>query len=536
MRDGWRPQLAISPDGRTIAYVSARKLYIRPLDRDEPILAFEGDASAPFFSDDGGWIAFWDQNRLSKVSSDGGPVTVIPGASSWFVGSDWGEGKIIYTASDGIWAIPSAGGEARQVTSIEDDAEAQHQWPQLIEEDLLLFSVIGPSLGWRDAQLVLMDLTSGERVWTLDGATFGRYVSSGHITFAQSDGTILAVPFDLTARRATGSPFPILEDVRLGEDGGSASLAISDGGTLAFVRGSGVGSRVILRVDRQGNVLGRLGEAGANDQPDLSLDGLWLAVTNRQANNDDIWIMDTRNGSPTRITFDAREDETPIWSGDGLRLAYSAYGGRERHIYVKEIRSAEPAELVHTNEYHVHVTSWLPDGQWLAVDFSPPTTRSDAWLVHLGDTAMVPVATTPANEGNARFSPDGRWIAYQSDENEGRFDVFVVPWPALMPRQQVSRAGGSEPVWSTDGSTLYYWKVDGERRRLYAAAVARGARFQISTTEELFDVPGTTSSYGLVPMPGGREFLLLLDNPDATAREIHIVENFFEELKAKVGN
>ncbi|MCZ6857000.1 MAG: protein kinase, partial [Gemmatimonadetes bacterium] len=535
---GWQPQLAVSPDGRTISYHSNGRIYSRRLEEDEPQVMYEGNALSPFFSADGQWLGFQGPTGFLRMSVTGGPITAVRGTGGAVIGSaHWSEHRIVFSALTRILAVPPAGGEAMELTSVAKDLETQHAWPQSLPGGLLLLTVLGPSLGWEDAHLVLLDEASGEWLWSQGNATFGRYLTPGYILYAQHDGTILAVPFDLGRRQATGAPVPVIENVRVGEDLGSASLAISDGGTLVYVRASGVGDKLLQRIDRQGNVVGQVGDAASIDQPALSPDGARVAITLRQPNNDDIWIVDVQSGTRERVTFELREDETPIWSPDGQRLAYTAGGVRERHVYLKDLDSDEPEQLIYTSPFHIHVTSWSSDGQRLAIRRNAADTGgSDVGILELGDTtAPVRFLESTADECCGTFSPDGRWLAYQSNENEGRNDVFVVPLPSRAPKQQVSLEGGTSPRWSPDGFTLYYWRPEDDGNRLIAITVAPGPRFAVTATEELFEI-ATATDLSFAVMPGGREFLLLVDNPKAIAREIHVIENFFEELKAKVGN
>ena len=166
---------------------------------------------------------------------------------------------------------------------------------------------------------------------------------------------------------------------------------------------------MLVRMDREGNVLDRIIDAAPHSQPTLSPNGRTVAMTRRYPNNDDIWMVDADDGTPERVTFHVREEETPIWGPQGERLAYTAYGGSQRHVYLKELETDDPAVLVYEDDFHVHATSWSPDGDWIALDHGSPQTGADIWLLNLDDTDNpVRFAITEANEQGAVFSPDGR--------------------------------------------------------------------------------------------------------------------------------
>ena len=533
---GWetRPQLAVSPDGRTIAYVSNRKLFVRLLATAEATVVHEGEPVAPAFSPDGGSILFFEYNQLKRVSASGGAATLITDAWPFGMAMDWTPGGIYYSRVDGIYRISETGGDPTQVTSLADESEAQHQWPQLVGDDLLLFTAVGPSLGWDDSKLVLYDLDAGVRVWQLKGGMFGSYVRSGHIVYPRSDGTVLALPFDITKRSSTGAPTPVLQDVRVGEDLGGASFAISDGGTIVYVSDASPGSHILQRRDRTGVIKGQLGEPGSWDQPNLSHDGTRIALTHRTATNDDVSFVDVSTGAVERFTFGLREDETPLWSPDDNEIVFTAYGGRQRHVYRQRVAGGDP-QLIFVSDFHLHVNSWSPDGRWLLVDFPDSVSQHDVWALELGDSVVArPLFNSPATEWLPVFSPDGRWIAYAIDE-DGDQDIFVGPWPSGTEKYQVSVGGGTWPAWSADGRSLFFFQPDGDQALMIEAELQIAPRFARTTLDTLFSVPARDAQRALLVLPDG-DFLLLAYNPDAIEYEISVVENFLTELLGLPGN
>ena len=526
--------MAISPDGRTLLYGSEGRLHVRPIDRieAEPIVGSAG-AGSPFFSPDGQWIGFTRGQALWKMLVGGGPAIKIVDASTVF-GASWGEtGDIIYAAAiggAGLKRVSAEGGVPEPLTTIvEGSLETAHLWPQVLPGgDLVLFTVVGPSFGWDQARIDIQSIETGERWTVIEGGTYGRYVSPGHIVYAQATGTVLAVPYDITRREVTGPAVPVLAGVRVAIGAGAASFAISDNGTLAFVRGNSFEMLLLQWVDREGTRLSQVGPPiNTLNQFRLSPDGMRLALTIRQPNNDDIWLADAATGERERFTFEAAEDETPIWSADGRRIAYSSAGtGQTRRIYVKDVDTGSDPTLVYTGKRHLHLTSWSSDGRWLAFyEFHPEGLR-DIWVLDMDSTEhLISVAATTASEMGAVFSPDGRWLAYQSNES-GRFEVHVVSFPEVGGKRQVSTDGGGLPIWAAAGNELFYRS----RGRLMAARVSTEGTFSREVPRLLFEPIG-----GYDVAADGQRFLITVPNPDAPAREIEVVVNWVEELRRRMG-
>jgi Tol biopolymer transport system component len=259
----------------------------------------------------------------------------------------------------------------------------------------------------------------------------------------------------------------------------------------------------------------------------LSPDGRSLAIGSQTANNSDIWLMDVASGRFDRFTFESAEDETPVWSPDGHQIAYSsAWVGQQRRILVKTVGSSEPARLVYTGKRHLHLTSWSPDGRWLALqEYGPRST--DVWLLSLGDTTLVPVATTAAAEEQAVFSPDGRWLAYSSDES-GRREVYVVSLPRFGRTEQISRDGGVLARWSPSGDALFFFdRYYGESGRMMVARRTGAGGSTWLDPVPLFDVARVQD---FQVGRDGRSMYLAAPNPDAPARAIFVVVNWLQEV------
>jgi len=474
--------------------------------------------------------------ELHKVAAGGGPILTGPEINAQ--SAHWGaSGEIGYApalGSSGLWLTSEEGGASRQITTVVDsELETAHLWPQLLPDGKsVLFTVIGPSGGWEDASIVVQDIVSGERRVVVEKGTYGRYIPTGHIIYAQANGTILAVPFDLARRQTSGTASSVASGVRVALWGGAASFAVSDSGTFAFVRGTSETQSLLNWVDQDGKVVRQLGDPLNGTYQNVSPDGTKVALTIRLPDHNDIWIVDTTSGDRERFTFESTEDESPVWSPDGKRIAYSsAWTGQARRVYVKSVDGSSEPDLLYTGEFHLHLTSWSPDEKWLAFYQWHPETGQDLWVVSAdGEEQLVPVATTAATESDAVFSPDGQWLVYHSDET-GQPEVYAVSFPEFGAKRQISQGGGSHAHWAAQGNQLFYRGLNSEL--MVVTMTAQGSSLRSGTPRVLFlapDVPGPR--FGVAP--DGQHFAILAENPDSPAREIHVILNWFEELKRLV--
>ena len=455
MLEGECPRLALSPDGRTLAYVTSGLLHLRRLDSLETIaLAGTEGAETPFFSPNGRRIGFGQGDGLQTISVDGGPITQVSGVrldnaypcaqASWSP-----DGTIVYRidGSRVLWRVPVVGGVAEPITAIRDrTVETFHTSPQVIDGGRqVLFTIMGPSGVWGDAQIVVQNLDTGERTTIVERGTFGRYLPSGHVVYADETGTILALPYDLSRHAWVGDPLAMESGVRVAGWGGAASFAVSDAGTAAFVHGSTQRRQLLWWVDRDGQRVQQLGSPRNASYLDISPDGGRLAVDVQQPTNGDIWLVDTETGAERRLTFDEASDWTPVWSPDGRRLAYMSYGpAGYTLIKVRDVDAGGEPSTLYTSEIDstdLWVHSWSPDGDWLAIVESDEG-QTNVYAVSVqGDGDRIPVAVTPAVESFPQFLPDGRWLAYDSNET-GRSEVFVVSFPTVDIKEQVSTGEG----------------------------------------------------------------------------------------------
>jgi hypothetical protein len=522
--EGIFPMLSVSPDGRSVVYFQGGTLYRQRLDRDAPeSLGTFSMGCCPQFVDSGRSVLVGNATRfggeLRVVSLSGG---LIVNAASRSLGEDiirseWlRPGVSRRRDGDTAWKLitkPDSGGRG-----------AAYMWPQLLEGgQSVLYTILGPSGMWYDARIVLEDLTSGERTTVASEGTYGRYVPTGHVVYIRDDGTVEAVPFDLRRRRVTGRAFTVAQGVQAGYWGGAGSFAISDAGTFAYVRGSNWQLHQLTWVDRQGKVVGHVGEPITAEGVKLSPDERY-AVTYVASPSADITRFDVATGEQRRLTFDPKTEDIPVWSRDGRRVAYRLIMGASDNRIVT--RAADGQGTVDTLYAPHHGGTVLP------LDFSPDGSalalEDDGLLIlHLGSQRVDTVSRSRKRQ--AQFSPDGRWLAYTADDT-GREEVYGIGYPALTGTQQISRAGGRAPVWSARSGELFFLKSD----TVMATSVSTQRTLERTTPRPLFARPDlATLDFGFAVSADGRRFLYPARNPDASPREIHVVLNWFEELKAK---
>ena len=441
------------------------QLYVRPLDEFQPtpIAGTEG-GTGPFFSPDGQRLAFFADGKLKTVRLDGGaPVTVCDAPRSR--GGSWGpDDTIVFTPGidAGLMRVPAAGGAPQAVTTPDRTKDAiTHRWPEILPDGRSVLFTLWTGIGRsEEARLAIVSLQTGkQQVLPLEGASNPHYSRTGHVVYRRSS-SVMAVPFNLDRLEVTGPAVPIAEDVAMNVLG-TAQFGVSSDGTLVYVSADDSNAQQTLRwVDRLGQDTPVAVSARALEEPRLSPDGDDLAVTKREGNVD-VWVYRLARGALTRLTSALTEDETPIWMPDGRRVTFSAARrGQPRLVFWKQAdASGEEELLVRTDkaEDHMHPDSWSPDGKTLALtNTRMPFEDADMWMLRPADTQQLrPFLQTRFNEGGARFSPDGRWLAYVSNES-GRYEVYVRPFPGPGEGRPVSLEGGTEPVWARSGAELFY--------------------------------------------------------------------------------
>jgi serine/threonine-protein kinase len=548
-----RTAMVLSPDGRSIVFSAVRgatqQLFRRDLDRLEavPIAGTEGGAS-PFFSPDGRWVGFRADHTWKKVPLTGGTGAVAIRQMQGNFGATWGSNDtIVYAqATGGLWQVAVAGGEPRQITKLDESRnEVSHRLPHMLPgSEAVLFTVTQNEFPkWEETQIWVHSFRTGERRELVQGAD-ARYVSTGHLVYIHA-GNLLAVPFDLRRLEVTGGPVNVIPLVmqaaynpNVDNDSGAGQFDVSASGTLAYVPGgmSPDLERSLVWVDRSGMAQPLAAPTRAYYAPRLSPDGqrvlVWTSGRDRN-----VWIYDIRRGTLMPVTTEGRNSYSQ-WTPDGQRVTFDsdATTDHPHGIYWKSADGTGPAERLTASGTP---GSWSPDGQTLA--FSDD---DGIWTITLsGDRRPHPFLTVPARFDAWRpaFSPDGRFLAYQSDES-GRREVYVQPYPGPGMRQQVSIEGGEAPAWSRDGRELFY-QVRGTGAasslvRYVAAPVTLRPTFTAGMPRVLFQRPTPRTNLGVRYYdvgPDGR-FLLVQDRERAPIKvtQMTLVQNWLEELKGLV--
>jgi serine/threonine-protein kinase len=540
--------VVITPDGRHVVYTAgpqgAARLYLRALDQLAPV-PLAPNTSNPVhltMSPNGEWIGFGDldDRMIKKVSIKGGSplqIAEIP-AGIGYVGAAWSaDDAIIFgTGSGGLMRV-SPGGIPEPLTQVDHTKnQLSHRFPRLLPGGRALLFTIFPADAQPDnMQIGVLDLQSREHRVIIRSGASPTYVASGHLVYGHA-GTLRAVRFDLDRLEVQGNPAVVLEGV-VTKSGGAASFSVSADGTLTYVAGAEASARrSVVWVDRQGR------EQETNVPPRtyayarLSPDGNRVAVDIRDDQND-IWTWDLTRKTLTRLTFSPGMDRGPVWTPDGSRIAFSMTADGAESIYLQASDgSGTPTRVTPDRGTFVPV-SFTPDGHQLLVH----TSAVAPYDLHVVDTdgKTPPRALLAAtySESNGVVSPDGRWLAYQSNES-GRDEIYVRPFPDVNSgRWQVSTDGGTRPLWSRNGRELFYYLPPGV---IMSAPVAPDKSFTAGTptvvVKGAYLSPQTGRMYDV--SPDGRRFLLIKESPGEGPAppppQLIVVQHWLEELKRLV--
>jgi serine/threonine-protein kinase len=452
-----RRLLAISPDGRTIATVlgavgTVSWLEVRGVDelKASRVVGSDG-ARSVFFSPDSRFLGFTTDTAIKKVSIDSRTVEAVADVGANMAagpsGAAWGDDGLVYFgATDGIRSVPVSGGAARLAvpgTSL--------LFPCVLPGSRFLLLVRGQSYSAAPLQIVLRSLKDGKET-VLTTGTSPLWVS-GVLLFARADG-VYAAPFVPEAGRLGREPILVVPQVAMMGDAGQYD--VSRTGTLIELPGSMATEQPKLPRRVQANGEAPLSKSARQySDPRISPDGQRIAF-HLEDDANDIWTLDATRDVLTRLTFEPGEDETPAWSPDGRWIAWSGTRGDKRSILRRRADGSGGEEVLFTLQDHAHVTDWSPDGRSLVVDVFRTSQRTDIARLDLGEKpSLHPFLETPFDESSGRVSPDGRWLAYRSDES-GRDEIYVQPFPDGGAKVQVSTGGGLQPVWSKDGRVLYF--------------------------------------------------------------------------------
>jgi Tol biopolymer transport system component len=520
--------LALSPNGDRLVYVGegetpdTTRLWVRDLDDFEPrpLTGTEG-AAWPAFSQDGEWIVYArGETRLEKIPAVGGASVPIAETQSPR-GVSWERpDRILYVPNltGGVWSVGPEGGDPVQVTRPDAARKViSHRFPHMLPDGkhFLLTAKTSTLHSFDDALIMVASLETGETRTLLQGGMDARY-HDGHLIYGR-DGGLFAVPFDLESMKTSGTPFPIVDGVITSPAWGCAQYDLLPDGTIAYVPGGGGDSVVELAWgDPQGNLMPIGGPPQSYSSVTVAPDGL-RAFFGVQFANDDIWMLDIERGSIAPfLTLDGNEF-SPAISHDGRLIVFNSDREGYYDLYLAQADGTDSGELLVSDDANKEPFCFSPDDSTVLFTRADPETRGDLWLVPIeGERRPEPFLVTPAHEAGPDFSPDGRWIAYQSDDT-GRFEIYVRPYPGPGPPIRISDKGGLWPRWATDGRTLYYRNAES----LMAMPVEPGPNLRSGKARAVLTVPGKVFRFDT--HPDGRILLALSKGTAERSHEVRLL-------------
>lgn len=533
----------ISGDGRMLAYAggngTSTQIILRRMDALEfqPLAGTNG-ALYPAFSPDARWLAYEVNGTLMKIPVSGGAAQKLCNIEGLSRGIFWeNEHSILFGhINRGIFRVSAGGGDPEAVT-IPDSSigEISHRFPQLLPDGKTLIYTVKQNniTTFDDAVIVAQRIDSGERKVLIRGGTFGRYVPTGHLVYVRA-GSIYAVPMDASTLALEGQPVVIEKGGWQNSASGDAYLAFSKTGAFVFSPAdpASVGIVEISWLGRNGVTRPLLDSANAYFTATLSPDGQKLAMT-IQAANDDIWIYHLLRKTLTRFTFGGGNSSFPIWSPDGKFIMYSSERGAMTDLFRKPWDGSTAEERLTTGLSVSELSSYSPDGD--AVAF---VQNGDIWILPLdGDRVARPFLDTPSNEASPRFSPDGRWLAYSSNES-GNDEIYVVPYPQRGAKFQISSGGGATPFWRRDGKELFFTSSSALNRRrrsgggIMSVEITGTSPFDYSAERSVVALP--PSSVITDVSANGQQFVLTVVRSQSNVQnDLTAVLEWFEDVKAK---
>jgi eukaryotic-like serine/threonine-protein kinase len=525
---------AIAPDGRKLVYVARsagqpRVLWLRPLDSTtaQPMAGTE-DASFPFWSADSRSIAFFASGKLKRIDVAGGAVQVLATATGGRGGTWSKDGVILFAEVGGsLSRVSSNGGEVTPATRVETPRQVSHRGPQFLPDGRhFLFYARGNSEG-RGVYLASLDSLSSRRLCDADaGGIFG---PSRSVLFIRQ-GTLFAQPFDLAKLDFSGDPQIVARDVAFDDGISIGAFSASVAGIAYRSRGAGA-KRQLTWFDRSGKSLGKVGEAdeAALWNPELSPDGKRVAVDRTINSNRDVWDMDIARGLLTRLTSSPASEGWPFWSPDGTRILFFSNRKGNNNFYDMPANGAGPEVPLLETLQNKTPLDWSADGRYILYRLSSSTGGNDVLALPMfGDRKSFPVAAGNFDEDMGQFSPDGRWVAYQSNES-GSYEIYVQPFMGGSGKSRVSTNGGVQARWQKEGKELFYMSLDGKLMAAPITFTSGGQSIDVGKPVALF---APTLAGGSFPTggkqqytvsPDGKRFLMNVTVEEQTTMPITLI-------------
>ena len=530
--------LAVSPDGQRLAFVATSAdgksvLWVRSLDAlaAQALAGTEG-ASSPFWSPDSRFLGFFAGGKLKKIEVSGGPPITLCDATDNRGGTWSRDGVIVFapTPSSALQRVSASGGVPTAATVLVE-GEIGHVRPSFLPDGRHFFYRMANSFlsetGGFPVYLASLDSRRGKSL--LNTNSYVVY-SDGHLLYLR-ERTLMAQPFDTRRLVLTGDAFPIAEQIQTIGTNFLGIFSAAENGVLAYQTGSGAASSQLLWFDRSGKQIGMPGDAAAYTDLELSPDGkrTSVSISDQTRTGRNIWLYDLAQGLRTRFTFGPATELQSIWSPDGSRIIFNSNRKGHFDLYQKSSTGAATEEVLLEDNVDKYPTSWSPDGRLILYTTFGALTEGDVFILPVsGDRKPTPFLKTRFNEDFGQFSPDGRWVTYQSNES-GRNEVYVTPFPGPGGKWQISTAGGAVARWRHDGTEIFYLAPDG---KLMAAAVnGKGSSFEVGAVKPLFETRTLTGSGGYDVSADGQRFLVNTAPEQAAAAPITVVVNWTAGLK-----
>jgi hypothetical protein len=521
-------------------------LWVRPFHAlsAQPLAGTEG-ASYPFWSPDSRFLGFFAAGKLRKIDASGGPPQTLCDALSGHGGTWNSDGVILFAPSsrDPIHRVSSSGGAASPVTELDgSQGEFTHRWPFFLPDGrhFLYLAQLVSAVAQQEANgIYLGSLDSKDRRLLFHANSNVAYApsiaraSQGYLLFSR-ERTLLARPFDAKRFQLTGEAFPVGEQVQYFPAVACGTFSVSENGILAYQASAGGGLSQLVWFDRDGKQLESVGAPADYTHPRLSHDGRRVAVdiSDPQTGRADIWIYDLARRVSTRFTFGPANNLFPIWSPDDSRIVFCSDRKGNFDLYQKAASGAGSDELLFSSVTSTKFpTDWSQDGRLIAFQAIDAKSKTgwDLWVFSVSDRKVTSFLSTPFAETRSQFSPDGRWMAYVSDES-GKQEVYLQPVPGPAGKWQISTAGGTHPVWSRNGKEIFYIAAD---NKLMAVEIKADPGFDAGTPRALFEthLKGAPALRRYDVSPDGQRFLMNTLVGDAKANPITLVQNWTAELK-----
>jgi Tol biopolymer transport system component len=572
-------ELALSSDGTLIAYASSKRMAGMPkMNRGSESAADSGQlddpsatampsmamteqiyvramsqgtarpiggalGSGPFFSPNGKWLGFWHAptGTLRKVAVTGGAPVKICDAVSGIAGATWGSDDTIVFAWFDLFRVPASGGSPTTLLKV-DEARGERffRHPSFLPSGKAILFTVGmaDSYSYDDADIAVLSLQTGKKRILVQGGTSPRYAPSGHLIYARA-GTLLAVPFDAEKLEVTGEPFAAANGVFMSANTGMAAFSISNTGHLVFAAGPEErGTRVPVWVDKEGRKSALAVQPRSYLHPRISPDGGRLAIEVEGASHDIFTYDFARGGEPTKMSFDGAS-HWPSWTPDGRRLTFRSWKTGTMTMWWMPAARSSPPELLTQIGSMQSPESWSPNGRTLVfTQMDDPQSGSDIYTLSLeGDKRPRVLLRTKFSEGSPKFSPNGAWLAYSTNES-GQPEVWAMAYPAGE-RIHISTNGGTDPLWRHDGRQLFYRRGD----QMMVVDISYGPSLEASKPRMLWRgnyLAGAGSSCGMAGptsanydvTPDGERFLMIEDASSAAESDrLRVVSNWSVALK-----